>query len=64
MKIDARPDVGKKRRPEYPEVGDQLDAIRELAEFVATLPGVELPPKVQAWIEACNAVKRKHPKRQ
>lgn len=62
QKIDIRRPVADVRRESYPDVGDQLDALVALATFLRD-QGAELPPKVSAWIERCEAVKQQNPHR-
>ena len=50
-------DYSEARRSEYPDMGDQLDA---LVKYFAALP--EIPTELQDWVTACQAVKRKYPK--
>lgn len=45
----------------YPPVRDQLDAIYKLAQAMRDA-GTPLPPEVEQWIDACQAVKQKYPK--
>ncbi|WP_198958957.1 hypothetical protein [Candidimonas nitroreducens] len=40
---------------------DQLDAIYKLAQAMRDA-GTPLPPEVEQWIDACQAVKQKYPK--
>lgn len=47
-----------RRRLEYPDVGEQLDAIWKA---LAALPQ-PLPAEAQAVLDRINAVKAKHPK--
>uniref|UniRef100_A0AB39AI73 Uncharacterized protein n=1 Tax=Pseudomonas phage vB_PaeS_HTN2 TaxID=3236647 RepID=A0AB39AI73_9VIRU len=56
MKLQHKVDYQRLRREQYPDVGEQLDAMVELAKCLQE-QGVQLPPKVQAWIQACDDVK-------
>lgn len=48
------------RRSEYPDIGDQLDAVYKLAK---SLQGtIELPPDVLKWIADIDEVKTKFKK--
>ena len=51
----------KRRRDAYPPVCDQLDAMVKLGQALRD-QGIALPADVNAWIDACQEVKRKHPK--
>ena len=46
------------RQEAYPPVGDQLDAL--FRHFAADPDNV--PPELQAWVDACQAVKDRYPK--
>jgi len=48
------------RRKEYPELGDQLDAVYKLAAALRQ-QGATLPDEVQQWINRCAEVKRRFP---
>jgi hypothetical protein len=62
MKIHTQIDVKPRRAADYMDVGEQLDAL--MKGFVAlAAQGVTLPPETTAWIEHCQAVKERHPKR-
>ncbi len=61
-KIRHDPDPRPLRAAAYPSIGDQLDAVMQLADFLLH-DGNELPPKVVEWINNCKAVKAKVPKR-
>lgn len=49
------------RRARYPDIGDQLDAVRALAEHLRRT-GPPLPAEVVAWLDTLDAIKRAHPK--
>ena len=57
MKITHTRDYAEARRAEYPPLGDQLDA---LMKYFAAMP--EIPADLQAWVDACQAVKDRFPK--
>lgn len=61
MKIHHREPYGPLRQREYPDIGDQLDAIYKMAEFL-NREGIPLPPETTAWLDKCRAVKEKYPK--
>ena len=48
------------RRSEYPDIGDQLDAVYKLAK--ALQGTIELPPDVLKWIADIDEVKTKFKK--
>lgn len=49
-----------RRRQEYPDIGDQLDAVYKLARHMQER-GQQLPPDVEQWVAQCRAVKEKYP---
>lgn len=49
-----------RRRSEYPDIGDQLDAVYKLARHMQE-QGQQLPPDVGEWVAQCRAVKEKYP---
>jgi hypothetical protein len=55
MKISHSSDYSKRRKAEYPRLEEFADA------FVKLQNGDPAP--MQAYVERCNAVKAKHPKR-
>ena len=57
MKITHTRDYREARQESYPATGDQLDA---LFKYFSALP--EVPPELQAWVDACQAVKDRYPK--
>ncbi|RIQ74585.1 hypothetical protein D0838_05150 [Bordetella avium] len=62
MKIKHRSDsYAAARRAAYPNVGDQLDAVMQLAKALQD-QGLALPDDVAAWIAACQKVKNDFPK--
>ncbi|WNL45969.1 hypothetical protein RKE25_21585 [Dyella sp. BiH032] len=62
MKIHHKSDYRALRRAHYPDAGDQLDAVLALAESLQQ-SGYVLPEKVRQWMESCQDVKRRYPKR-
>ena len=58
LKIDM--DAGDQRRRAYPPITDQLDAVMKLAAHLRA-SGMELPPDVCDWVDACQEVKRRYP---
>lgn len=61
MKIRHREPVGPRRKAEYLDIGDQLDAIYKLAKALEQ-QGIEMPDEVKEWIDRCSEVKRRFPK--
>lgn len=61
MKIHHKSDYRALRRTQYPDIGDQLDALLALAESFRQ-GGHAIPEKSLRWIESCQAVKRRYPK--
>lgn len=59
MKVSHQSDYRLKRKNEYPDVGDQLDA---LWSIVTALSKGNLPEDVQDVANAIAAVKLKYPK--
>lgn len=57
MIITHTRDYREARKAEYPDIGDQLDA---LVAYFSALPSV--PTELQAWVSQCQAVKAKYPK--
>lgn len=57
-KLTFRRDYAEARRTEYPEIGEQLDAILKALEF----SGLNLPPETSAMLARVNGVKAKFPK--
>lgn len=45
----------------YPEIGDQLDALADLAAALRA-QGITLPPKAETWLEEIQVVKANYPK--
>jgi len=62
MKIHTQIDVRPRRAADYMDIGAQLDALMKGFAALAE-QGVQLPPETVAWIEHCQAVKARHPKR-
>lgn len=60
MKIHHQSDYRQKRQVEYPDIGDQLDAVYKLARHLQE-QGQKLPPDVDRWVAQCRAVKEKYP---
>ncbi|ULH08587.1 hypothetical protein [Alcaligenes faecalis] len=60
MKIHHQSDYHQKRRAEYPDIGDQLDAVYKLARHLQE-QGQRLPPEVEDWVAQCRTVKEKYP---
>lgn len=60
MRIKATRDPLQARSTEYPQLGDQIDALLALAEALEQ-QGITLPQKTKDWISACNRVKKKYP---
>ncbi|AOY90566.1 hypothetical protein BKK79_01015 [Cupriavidus sp. USMAA2-4] len=59
MPIVFKEDHGPRRALEYPDVGDQLDAIWKA---LATLPRESLPTETSAMLDRVQAVKARFPK--
>lgn len=53
-------DHAERRRREYPDIGDQLDAVYKLARKLRE-QGHQLPPETEQWIDHCQEVKTKYP---
>lgn len=49
------------RQAAYMPIGDQLDAIADMARALRE-QGFSLPPKTAEWLEHCERVKAQHPK--
>lgn len=58
MKIHTKSDYRAARRANYPELGDQLDALVALTESLRTA-GHPLPEKTAQWLDACLDTKRR-----
>lgn len=58
MKIELKKDYVMERRKNYMPVGDQLDAIYELAKYLKE-NDEKLPEKVVKWINEIECVKKK-----
>lgn len=58
MKLTHLRDYREARRPEYPEIGDQLDAVWKALEA----SGARLPPEAVAVLDQVRAVKKRYPK--
>jgi len=59
MKIKHQSNADDRRRKEYPEAGDQLDA---LWKFIQSLPINQVPVEVQVMMQRVRGVKDKFPK--
>ena len=57
MIIEHRRNYREARKAEYPDIGDQLDA---LVKYFSAQPTI--PTELQAWVSQCQAVKAKYPK--
>lgn len=57
-KLTFRRNYAEARRTEYPEIGEQLDAIWKALES----SGLNLPPETSAMLARVNGVKAKFPK--
>ncbi len=61
MKIHHSPNNhAERRRAEYPDIGDQLDAVYKLALHLRG-QGQQLPADVERWVDHCQRVKTKYP---
>lgn len=62
MSKHTRPheDYAERRKDAYPPIGDQLDAVRQLAEALQDV--VQLPPAVEQWLTLLQNVKQRFPK--
>ncbi|MFV3308798.1 hypothetical protein ACNFBT_26340 [Pseudomonas sp. NY15181] len=60
MKIAHRSNYSARRAEAYPPIGDQLDAIRQLAETLQTV--VPLSSEVEQWLAELQRVKQRFPK--
>lgn len=61
LKIHHSPNNhAERRRREYPDIGDQLDAVYKLARKLRE-QGHQLPPETEQWIDHCQEVKTKYP---
>lgn len=60
MIINHSRDYREVRKAEYPDIGDQLDAVFKLAQYLQDL-GHPLPPETRHWIEQCQQVKDQYP---
>ena len=61
MKIQHHRPHSTARQAAYPDIGDQLDAVLEMAAALKA-QGVALPKKTLDWIAQCESVKVRHPK--
>ncbi|MFJ3259642.1 hypothetical protein ACIPK7_05265 [Pseudomonas sp. NPDC086581] len=60
IKPKAHDDYAERRSQAYPPIGDQLDAVRRLAETLRDI--VQLPKEVEQWLNVLQKVKRRFPK--
>nr|WP_149026076.1 hypothetical protein [Paenalcaligenes hominis] len=60
MIINHSRDYREARKSGYPEIGDQLDAVFKLAQYLQDI-GHPLPPETSRWIEQCQQVKDQYP---
>ena len=58
MKIHTKADYRMVRKARYPDVGDQLDAIVALADYLRA-NGHQLPGKTQLWLDSCLDIKKR-----
>lgn len=58
MKIHTKVDYRAVRKARYPELGDQLDAIVALADYLRA-NGHQLPQKTLLWLDACLEIKQR-----
>ena len=61
MKIRHVDDYRKRRKAEYPPIGDQLDAVMKMAAALRE-QGFQFPPEVEQWVARCQEVKAKYRK--
>lgn len=61
MKIHRKVDYRPVRKQAYPDIGDQLDALFELAIYLRE-SGHTLPDKTAQWLDACLQVKARFQK--
>lgn len=60
MIINHSRDYREARKDAYPDIGDQLDAVFKLAQYLQDV-GHALPPDVRHWITQCAQVKDEYP---
>jgi hypothetical protein len=60
MKITHKSDFATKRRQEYPDVGDQLDAIWR---YIDSLPNKDVPAETQAMLRIIKRIKARYIKK-
>lgn len=60
MKIKHCTDMRDRRRCQYPDVSEQLDALFHLAETL-TAQGQTFPPPVVQWLERIRQIKERYP---
>jgi hypothetical protein len=60
LKIQHSEDYRKLRAAEYPKIGDQLDAIYKLAQWMKN--SQSMPVETLEWLDQVAAVKSKYPK--
>lgn len=61
MKIQHHRPHSTARQSAYPDIGDQLDAVLDMAKALKA-QGITLPQKTLDWIAQCESVKARHPK--
>lgn len=61
MKIKHTEPYKPLRAAAYPDIGDQLDAVFKLVEYLHE-QGFDLPAEVVHWKDQCRGVKNKFPK--
>lgn len=61
MKIRHREDYRRLRRQAYPDIGDQLDAVRALADSLRK-QGIALPAETLAWLDDLDHIKARYKK--
>jgi hypothetical protein len=58
MKIHTKADYRAIRKARYPDVGEQLDAIVALTDYLRA-NGHQLPEKTRLWLDACLEIKKR-----
>ncbi len=61
MKIDVKVDHSKKRAVEYPDIGDQLDALWKALEILKT-QGTNIGVDADTILTSITNIKAKYPK--
>lgn len=62
-KLSISQDYALRRQRAYPPVGDALDAIQTVLQALDSSGVIKLPPVAKAWVDACEAVKTRIPKK-